>query len=142
MNNIIKWFFYKKNIQKNWITSDDEAMKQWVIKQDISKILNKDIGSLEKAQTAINDMLKGKIAKSSDYSAFLEIRKKYNSIFKENANELYNPTMRDIHMMNSISIDEINETMDDRKRILFRNYYNSIVVIYRSSQNGLITTPT
>jgi len=71
MNNIIKWFFYKKNIQKNWITSDDEAMKQWVIKQDISKILNKDIGSLEKAQIAINDMLEGKIAKSSDYSAFL-----------------------------------------------------------------------
>ena len=71
---------YKKNIQKNWITSDDEAMKQWVIKQDITKSYNKDIHLLEKAQAAINDMLEGKVAKNSYMSAYLEVRKKYNSI--------------------------------------------------------------
>ena len=32
--------------------------------------------------------------------------------------------------------------MDDRKKILFRKYYNSILEIYRSSQNGVITTLT
>ena len=41
--NMIKKLFYKKNIQKNWITTDDEAMKQWVIKQYITKSYDKDI---------------------------------------------------------------------------------------------------
>ena len=40
------------------------------------------------------------------------------------------------------TLDEINETKDDRKKILFRKYSNSILETYRSSQNGVITSPT
>ena len=46
-------------------------------------------------------MLEGKVAKNSDMSAYLEVRKKYNSIFRENANELEDPSMNDVLTMNS-----------------------------------------
>jgi hypothetical protein len=142
MNNLVKFIFYKQKIQKNWTTSDDEALKQWVLKQDINKSLDKDIHLLEKAKTAINDMLEGNVANSSDMEAYLNIRKRYKYVIKQNTSELYNPTMEDVLVMDSLTIDEINETMVDRKETLFKRYYRSIQEIYSSSQNGIITSPT
>jgi hypothetical protein len=41
-----------------------------------------------------------------------------------------------------ISLDEINDTIDNRKKILIRKYHQSIIEIYESSNRGVIVTPT
>jgi hypothetical protein len=44
--------------------------------------------------------------------------------------------------MDSMSLGEVDETIDDRKKTLFRKYSNSIFEIYRSSERGVIVRPT
>jgi hypothetical protein len=57
--NFLKHIFYKNKIFKAWNTSDDEALKQWVIKKDITKQLDKDNDLLIKARTAITALING-----------------------------------------------------------------------------------
>jgi len=44
--------------------------------------------------------------------------------------------------MDSMSLEEVDETINDRKKTLFRKYYGSIIEIYRSSERGVIVRPT
>lgn len=74
--------------------------------------------------------------------AYLDLRKKYKTVFQENNSELENPTVDDVLSMDSISLDEVDQTINDRKKTLFRKYYHSILEIYRSSNQGVIVTPT
>jgi hypothetical protein len=74
--------------------------------------------------------------------AYRDLRKKYKDFFKENNKELENPSSEDVLNMDLISLDEVNETIDDRKKILFRKYHDSILEIYRSSERGIIVRPT
>ena len=50
------------------------------------------------------------------FAAYL-FNKKYKYIFKENKSELIQPSSRDVQIM---SLDEIKETADDRKRTLLK----------------------
>lgn len=139
---MIKSIFYKNKILKTWKTADDEALKQWVLKQDMNKILDKDRDLIEKSKIAIEDWNNGIKAKESDLKAYMDLRKKYKNQFKENNSQLENPTADDVINMDSISLDEINESMIDRKKILQTKYYQSIMEIYSSSFRGEIVRPT
>lgn len=139
---LIKHIFYKNKILKTWDTSDEEALKQWVIKTDIIKELDKDIESIDKAKAAIDGLVNRKKPKDSDIETYRGLRKKYRDIFKQNNEELENPNHEDVLINDSLSLDEINETIDDRKRILSRKYYQSIIEIFNSSERGVIVRPT
>lgn len=140
--NMIKAIFYNYKIKKNHTYTDDEAMKQWVLKIDKNKNYDKDKDLINKAKLAIDEMLKGNKPKDSDLSAYLTLRKKYQVLFKENNSELENPSADDVISMDSISLNEVKETIDDSKQTLLTKYYNSILEIYRSSDNGVIVRPT
>lgn len=140
--NMIKAIFYNYKIKKNHTYTDDEAMKQWVLKIDKNKNYDKDKDLINKAKLAIDEMLKGNKPKDSDLSAYLTLRKKYQVLFKENNSELENPSADDVISMDSISLNEVKETIDDSKKTLLTKYYNSILEIYRSSDNGVIVRPT
>lgn len=139
---MLKALFYQLKIFKNHTNSDDEALKQWVLKIDSSKYFDKQDVSVIKAKTAIQDILNGNKPKESDLYAYINLRKKYKDVFNENNKELENPSQKDVLSMDSLSLDEVKETIDDRKKSLFTKYYKSILEIYRSSENGNIIRPT
>jgi len=139
---MLKSLFYQLKIFKNHTNSDDEALKQWVLKVDTIKNYNKDTCLINKAQRAVDDLNKGNKPEESDLKAYLGLRKKYKAVFDENNKELENPSQKDILNMDSISLNEVEETINDRKKSLFRRYYTSILDIYRSSHNGKIVRPT
>jgi len=140
--NFLKYIFYKNKILKTWDTADDEALKQWVIKKDITKELDKDNDLLIKARTAIIALINKENPKESDLKAYIDLRKKFKDIFKENNNELVNPSSEDVQNMDLMSLNEIDEIIEDRKGILSRRYFESISEIYSSSYRGLIVRPT
>ena len=139
---MLKSIFYKTKILVGHISSDDEALKQWILKVDTEKLYDKDKDSIDKAKAAIDDLNNGIKPKESFMKAYLDLRKKYNSTFKENNAELDQPSVQDVLNMDALSLDEVKETIDDRKKKLFTKYYNSIIEIYRSSFRGEIVTPT
>jgi hypothetical protein len=71
-----------------------------------------------------------------------KFRKKYKEVFKENRKELENPNYLDVVTMDSLSLDEINETIKDRKNILFKKYHESMLEIFAASEKGVIVRPT
>lgn len=139
---MLKALFYKYKIFKNHTDSQDEALKQWVLKIDTAKTYDKDNDSILKAQSAVKDLLNGVNPKPADLKAYLDLKKKYKPAFDQNSSELENPSQEDILNMDSLSLDEVKETIDDRKKTLFSRYFRSIVEIYRSSAGGEIIRPT
>lgn len=139
---MIKALFYKNKILKNHTNTEDEALKQWVLKIDTNKQYDLDNDLIIKAKAAIQDSLKGIKPKESEYKAYLDLRKKYKPVFDQNNCELENPSTEDVLSMDSISLDEVKETIQDRKKTLFNRYFHSISEIYRSSYLGTIVTPT
>jgi hypothetical protein len=139
---MLKSLFYQLKIYKNYSNSEDEALKQWVLKVDTSKSYDKDTGLITKAKLAVDDLNKGNIPNEVNLKAYLALRKKYKPVFDENNKELENPTQKDILSMDSLSLDEVQETIDDRKKSLFKRYYTSIIDIYRSSYQGKLIRPT
>jgi hypothetical protein len=103
---------------------------------------DKDKEDAIKAQNALNAILNKEKPEDSDMLAYLNLRKKYKSHFKENSQELENPSSEDVLSMDNISLEEIEEVLVDRKRILNRAYYQSIVEIFRSARGGTIVRPT
>ena len=140
--NFIKEIFLKNNIFKKWDTADEEALKQWVLKHELTKNIDKESVSIEKAKAAIEAMLNGNPPEGSDAKAFVKLHKKYKNDFYNNKKQLESPTREDSLNMSSITLDEIGETVDDKKRIIFYAYRNAILEIYRSSEQGNIITPT
>jgi hypothetical protein len=139
---MIKALFYKNKILKTWSTTDEESLKQWVIKTDTTKMYDKDIDAINKAKLAVNDILDGKKPEESNMLAYINLRKKYKGHFKENNKELENPTSEDVLAMDNISLEEIDEVIVDRKKILNRSYFQSIIEIFRSERGGTIIRPT
>ena len=140
--NYIKQIFFKNNVNKKWDTAHEEALKQWVLKHELTKDIDKESVSIEKAKAAIEAMLNGNPPEGSDAKAFVKLHKKYTNDFYNNKKDLENPTREDSLNMSSITLDEIGETVDDRKRMLFYAYRNAILEIYRSSEQGNIVRPT
>ena len=140
--NFIKHLFYKKNIHKNWETSHEETFKQWVIKTDIKKDFEVDKNSIEKAKNALTKLINEENPRASEIEAYMDLRKKYKSLFKQNNNELEQPSSRDVQDMDLISLDEIKEIVNESDRLLFQKYYLSVIEIYQSSRNGVIVVPT
>lgn len=138
---MIKSIFYNKKILKNWNTVDEEALKQWVLKEDIDKSLDKDKDLISKAKAGIEDTLNGDKAKESDLLAYLVLRKKYKNIFRENNRQLENPTIEDVYIMDSLSLDEINDTVVDRKNSVFNKYFLAISEIFLTSKHGVLDKP-
>jgi len=95
--------------------SDQEALKQWVIKQDAEKDLDKDACLLDKASNALDDLLNKKKPNNYEHNTYLQLRKKYKGVFKANNSQLENPTIEDALTMDSISVGEIKEAIDDKK---------------------------
>ena len=139
---MIKVLFYKNKILKNWSTTDEESLKQWVLKTDTTKMYDKDKDAIIKAKEAVNDLLEGKKPEESNMLAYINLRKKYKTHFKENNQELENPSSEDVLTMDNISLEEIDEVIVDRKMILNRSYYQSMLEIFRSEKGGTIVRPT
>jgi hypothetical protein len=139
---MIKVLFYKNKILKNWSTTDEESLKQWVLKTDTTKMYDKDKDAIIKAKEAVNDLLEGKKPEESNMLAYINLRKKYKTHFKENNQELENPSSEDVLTMDNISLEEIDEVIVDRKKILNRSYYQSMLEIFRSEKGGTIVRPT
>ena len=140
--NFIKSIFYKNKILRNWNTTEEECLKQRILAVDIDKNLNKHNDLLERAKAAVTDLGNGNKAKESDMKAYLFIRSKYPSIFKENSSQMENPSATDVVQMDSMSIDEVNEIIYDKRKILFRRFHQAISEIQASSEAGGITRPT
>ena len=138
----LKHIFYKKKILKTWETSHEETFKQWVIKTDIKKNFEIDMNSIEKAKIGLSKLINEENPKESEIKAFMDLRKKYKSLFKENNQELINPTSKDIQTMDLMSLDEVKEIITEEDRLLLQKYYHSVMEILLSSRNGVIVTPT
>jgi hypothetical protein len=139
---ILKAIFLKKKINTVNTLAEEEAMKQWILKVEMYKIYEKDKQLIIKAKSAISDWLNGNKPDKSDLNAYLILRKKYKFIFNENNRDLDKPSTDDVFTMDSMSLEEVDETVDDRKKTLFRKYCSSIFEIYRSSERGVIVRPT
>lgn len=139
---MLKALFLKKKINSINTFAEDEAMRQWLLKVEMNKIYDKDRQLIEKARCAIDDWLSGKNPNKSDLNAYLVLRKKYKDIFNENNKSLEDPSANDVFTMDSMSLEEVDEIIDDRKRNLFRKYYTSIIEVFRSSERGIIIRPT
>jgi hypothetical protein len=113
-----------------------------VIKTDTTKMYDKDKDTIIKAKLAVNDLLDGKKPEESDMLAYINLRKKYKAHFKENNKELENPSSEDVLAMDNISLEEIDEVIVDRKKILNRSYFQSMMEILRSERAGTIIRPT
>ena len=138
---MIKAIFYKNTVLKNWPTANEEALKQWILKIDTMKMYNKDVDAINKAKLAVDDLLNGRKPEESNMLAYLNLRKKY-TLFKENNQELEKPSAEDVLAMDNVSLDEVDEIIIDRKKILNRAYYLSIIEIFRSEIGGTIVRPT
>jgi hypothetical protein len=103
---------------------------------------DKDKDAIIKAKEAVNDLLEGKKPEESNMLAYINLRKKYKTHFKENNQELENPSSEDVLTMDNISLEEIDEVIVDRKKILNRSYYQSMLEIFRSEKGGTIVRPT
>jgi hypothetical protein len=103
---------------------------------------DKDKDAIIKAKEAVNDLLEGKKPEESNMLAYINLRKKYKTHFKENNQELENPSSEDVLTMDNISLEEIDEVIVDRKKILNRSYYQSMLEIFRSERGGTIVRPT
>jgi len=139
---MIKAIFLRKKINTVNTSTEEEAMRQWMLKVEMYRKYDNDKELIIKAKSAITDWLKGIKPNKSDLNAYLVLRKKYKFIFNENNSSLDNPSVDDVFTMDSMSLGEVDETIDDRKKTLFRKYYNSIFEIYRSSERGVIVRPT
>jgi len=124
---MLKALFLKKNFNSVNTLAEDEAMRQWILKVEMNKIYDKDRQLIEKAKCAIDDWLRGKNPNKSDLNAYLFLRKKYKDIFNENNKSLEDPSANDVFTMDSMSLEEVDEIIDDRKINLIRKYYSSII---------------
>ena len=77
-----------------------------------------------------------------DLDAYWKLRKKFRQLFNDNNSDLIAPSANDVYTMDYLSLDEVEEMVDNSKKDLFTKYYRSIIEIYRSSQNGVIVRPT
>lgn len=102
----------------------------------------KDVEAINKAKLAVEDLLSGKNPDEANILAYLNLRKKYKTLFKENNQELEKPSSEDVLAMDNITLDEIDEIIIDRKKILNRAYYSAITEIFRSEVGGTIVRPT
>lgn len=139
---MIKAIFLKKKINTVNTSTEEEAMRQWMLKVEMYRKYDNDKELIIKAKSAITDWLKGIKPNKSDLNAYLVLRKKYKFIFNENNSALDKPSVNDVFTMDSMSLEEVDETINDRKKTLFRKYYGSIIEIYRSSERGVIVRPT
>jgi hypothetical protein len=107
----------------------------------MSKGLEKDEKSIPKARKVLDALIEGEKPQEKDYMAYLNLRKKYED-FSRNARQLENPKPEDLYEMDSLTLDEVYDTIQDRKKILQKNYHSSISEIYESSKEGKIVKPT
>lgn len=141
MSEFLKSFFKHKLTNRVSIDTETEVFKQWVLKLEIQKYLNKDRELLEKSRRALDALINNQKPDSDDMNSYLNLRKKYK-LFRLNNQDLINPSAKDVLSMDSLTFDEVDEMIGDSHRILNNRYYNSIVEIFRSSRNGEIISPT
>lgn len=139
---MLKALFLKLKLKTVTNSADHEAMKQWMLKVEGDKAFNKDKELIEKAKNAINDTVNEKTANPVDLDAYWKLRKKYKQLFNDNNSDLVAPSANDVYIMDSLSLDEVEEMVDNSKKDLFTKYYRSIIEIYRSSRDGVIVRPT
>lgn len=142
MHNLLKVIFIKKKISTVHHLAEDEALKQWIIKKETEKAFDKDQELLDKARNALDDLLNDRNPKPTELNAYMKVRIRYREIFNTNNEELVNPTSKDVHTMDSVTLDEAEEMIDNSRKDLFTKYHRSIIEIFRSSRGGVITRPT
>jgi len=142
MHNLLKVIFIKKKINTVHHLAEDEALKQWIIKKETEKAFDKDQELLDKARNALDDLLNDRIPKPTELNAYMKVRIRYREIFNTNNEELVHPTSKDVHTMDSVTLDEAEEMIDNSRKDLFTKYHRSIIEIFRSSRDGVITRPT
>lgn len=87
-------------------------------------------------------MINGRDPKPIELNAYLKVRKTYKEIFNTNNEELVYPSSKDVYTMDSVTLDEAEEMLDNSRKDLFTKYHRSIVEIFRSSKDGVIVRPT
>lgn len=139
---MLKALFLKLKLNTVSTKTEEEVFTQWLLKLEMEKNLTKDKDLVEKAKRAVNQTLSGIKPEASDMSAYLEVRKKFKYLFNENNSGLVNPTATDVFTMDSLSLDEVDEMVDNSSQSLATKYYNSIIELYRSSVYGTIVRRT
>ena len=138
----IRRIFYNSKILKPSYKTDEEMLRQWVLRTDYIKETNQDFDSLNKAKAVILKLLNREIINEGDYMVLHKMWKKYRQDFKSNRKELENPIWSDVLTMDSLTLDELNETIQDKKNICFRQYYHAFWEIARASEDGVVVRPT
>lgn len=141
MSEFLKSFFKHKITSKVTNDTETEIFTQWILKLEIQKYLNKDRELIEKSKRALDALINNQTPDADDMNCYLNLRKKYK-IFRINNQDLINPSAKDVLSMDSLTFDEVDEMIDDSRKILNNRYYHSIIEVFRSSRNGEIVSPT